>query len=476
MRRRRWGIAFALVGIAGIALRIWAYRATLGTPSADEAVVGLMTRHIIDGEFPTFYWGQAYGGSQEALLTVPLFVIAGSNWLALRLVPITLSFVTVALVWRVGRRTIGDPAAPVAAALFWIWPPFVVYQLTHQYGFYASNVLYCSLLLLLALRVAEQPTRSRVGLFGLVIGLAFWQTAQIVPVLAGVIAWTVWKQPRSLRQLWVALPLAMLGALPWIVWNAAHDWASLAMPDYGDKLHSLRLLVSPILPMMAGLRAPFSAELLLPAALTYLVYLGLTALFVYGAVNTWRTNASLLYVVIVVFPLVYILSPKTSWSVSTPRFIVVLAPVLVLLLAQLARNFVAAVALLALACAVTVVTLQRMDDWFRAEPPHVTSPAGLGPRHIVQLVPRDLGPLVAKLDALGLDHVYANYWLAYRLDFDTNERIVAVEDQPDVRQPRYLREVRRARHAYVSFRQTAGPVRHGYRRYTVQQFVIDAPR
>jgi hypothetical protein len=495
--RARWWITFAAVGVVGIALRIWAYRATLGTPNADEAVVGLMARHMLHGEFPTFYWGQAYGGSQEAFLTVPLFAVAGSSWAALRIVPIVLNAVAAVLVWRVGRRTIGEPAASVAAALFWIWPPFLVYQLTHQNGFYASNVVYCSLLLLLALRVVERPSPGRVGLFGLVIGLAFWQTAQIVPVLAGVIAWTIWKQPRSVRRLWIAVPAAVLGALPWIVWNARHDWDSLATPGYGDKLHSLRLLASPVLPMMLGLRAPFSAQLLLPKILTFVVYLALIALFAYGAVKTRRSNASLLYLVTIVFPLIYIISPKTSWSVSSPRFIVVLTPVLALLLAQLATSYARAVALLAVAGAISVVTVHRMDDWFRAKPPPVAQVGGLGPRHIAQMVPRDLSPLVRTLDDLELDHVYTDYWLAYRLDFDTHERLTAVESnfsrvrfehgqavpvgQHNIRRPEYNDEVGRGRHGFVFYKQTVDSVpyvkqleRHGYGRIPAGRYVVYA--
>ena len=88
--RTRWTITFALVAGVGIALREWTYRATMGIPNADEAVVGLMARHVLDGELTAFYWGQAYGGSQEALLTAPVFAIAGSSWLALRLVPMAL--------------------------------------------------------------------------------------------------------------------------------------------------------------------------------------------------------------------------------------------------------------------------------------------------------------------------------------------------------------------------------------------------
>jgi hypothetical protein len=102
------------------------------------------------------------------------------------------------------------------------------------------------------------------------------------------------------------------------------------------------------------------------------------------------------------------------------------------------------------------------------------------------------------LDALGLDHVYADYWLAYRLDFDTRERIIAVENrftqltfdggqavpspQPDVRYPPYDREVRRARHGFIFYRQTIRSVpivkrleQSAYRRYLVGSYVVYAP-
>jgi hypothetical protein len=34
--------------------------------NSDEAVVGLMARHILDGKRPVFYYGQAYMGSLDA--------------------------------------------------------------------------------------------------------------------------------------------------------------------------------------------------------------------------------------------------------------------------------------------------------------------------------------------------------------------------------------------------------------------------
>src|SRR5439155_1395515 len=114
---------------------------------------------------------------------------------------------------------------------FWIWPPYNIVNASRP-GFYASDVFYCALLMLLALRVVERPDRTRVGLFGLVLGLAYWETSQIVPIALPLIAWTIWKQPRALRYVWLAAPLAVLGALPWLLWNVRHDFGSLDMLSF----------------------------------------------------------------------------------------------------------------------------------------------------------------------------------------------------------------------------------------------------
>jgi hypothetical protein len=123
LRREFLGVGLALAVAGGIGLRIWVYRSALGIPDSDEAVVGLMARHILHGQFTTFFWGQAYGGSQEALLTAPVFAVFGSSWVALRIVPIALA-AAASLVCGAPVACIGEPAAAAAAALLWIWPPF----------------------------------------------------------------------------------------------------------------------------------------------------------------------------------------------------------------------------------------------------------------------------------------------------------------------------------------------------------------
>lgn len=500
----RWKVLLTLVGAAGVALRIWVHRSALGIPDSDEAVVGLMVDHAMHGDLTTFFWGQAYGGSQEALLTVPVFWLAGSSWLTLRLVPIALSAVAAVVVWRVGRRTLGEPAAAVAGVLFWIWPPFVIYKLTHQWGFYASGALYSALLLLLTLRLVERPSRARAGALGLVAGLSLWQSAQLVPIVVPAIVWAVWRQRSVVRQAWVAVVFAIVGALPSIVWNVRNDWGSFMSPieDSTTYAHRLRVFASPLLPMLLGLRTPFTQERLLPAIPTLLLYAAILALFAFGAYKARQRDISLLYVVALAFPFVYTLAPATFFSLE-PKYLVVLSPVLVLLVAQLATTYWRATAVLALALVVSIATLDRMETYFRTVP--AQPPAA----------PRDLGPLVSTLDRLGLDRVYADFWLAYALTFDTRERIIASQNKftklsfvggqavasrhPFIRYPPYERKVEAARHGFVLFRESIahgadrppGPEAkaraeqlqrlvaqlssYGYRRYLVGPFVVYAP-
>src|SRR5436309_10043043 len=157
--------------------------------------------------------------------------------------------------------------------------------------------------------------------------------------------------------------------------------------------HRLRIFVSPLLPIITGLRYPFSQVPVLPGPLTNLVYGVLVVLFVYGLVKVRRSNATMLYVVAIVFPFFYAISAWTVES-SDPRYLIVLTPVLALLLAQLAVRPVVGVALVVAAGALSVAGLHTL-----AHNAEVGQAANPGP-------PRDFGPLIRTLDRLGVHDVY----------------------------------------------------------------------
>src|SRR5690349_7266274 len=108
MRPRAFHIGLAGLLLVGLAARLAVIGSPLGEIDGDEAVVGLMARHIAFlGERPVFYWGQPYLGSLEAFTAAPLFRVFDSSTVALKLVPAAYSFGFAALSAIVARRLFG---------------------------------------------------------------------------------------------------------------------------------------------------------------------------------------------------------------------------------------------------------------------------------------------------------------------------------------------------------------------------------
>ena len=268
----------------------------------------------------------------------------------------------------------------MAGALLWVWPPFPLFKLTHQFGFYASGFLYCTLLLLLALRVVERPgSHPRRRVRPRRRPRASGRRCRSSRSLAVVAVWTVWRAPRALRHLPVALRLAAARGAP--VDRLEHR-ARLGLFEipYGQfpYPHRLRLFFSPILPMTLGLRVPFSQQGL-PAGFLVLPLLLLLASCSSGASGAHAaTNAAVLYSIVLVFPFLYALSPLTStrsnrgtrWSSPRARAA-----------RRAARHGLLRRSLLVLlaGCAVSFVVVDRMNTYVRTTPAaYPTAPRDLG--------------------------------------------------------------------------------------------------
>ena len=79
-------------------------RRELGEVNADEALVGLMALHLLDGEWSTFFWGQSYGGTIDVILLAPVVARLGATRVALQVISMLQSIVATILVWSVARR------------------------------------------------------------------------------------------------------------------------------------------------------------------------------------------------------------------------------------------------------------------------------------------------------------------------------------------------------------------------------------
>jgi hypothetical protein len=94
---------------------------------SDEAVEGLMARHVLDGEFPVFVWGQRYKGVPEIYLTAAVFAVAGSSVIALKSVTLACYAVFVCLQFVLVTRLFSRGIAWLATAFLIAGPPSLVF-------------------------------------------------------------------------------------------------------------------------------------------------------------------------------------------------------------------------------------------------------------------------------------------------------------------------------------------------------------
>ena len=258
---------------------------------SDEAVVGLMARHILQGERPVFFYGQAYMGSLDAWLIAVGFKLLGESVLTIRVVESILYLLVVvaadfAVAWRISGRVI---VAAVAALVLAVPNVLLALYTTATLGGYNETLLFGNLILLLGWDVTHEHRRSlwRWALLGLCAGLGWWTNGLIVayalPVAVLILVDIAKKRkpltPSDLRSasplphkrgegivpprisslparvgervgsegltsfllpIVVALIFFLIGSAPWWVFNFQNDFAALALLSADQRAERLR--------------------------------------------------------------------------------------------------------------------------------------------------------------------------------------------------------------------------------------------
>ena len=162
--RQHLGLIFALV----IALTLKAVLLAFDVfPfNADEAVVALMARHILQGARPVFFYGQSYLGSLDAWLIAFAFLIFGQTVLAIRIVQTVLYVGTIITTYLLGLKIFDKWVAACAALLLAIPTVLTTLYTTATLGGYGEVLLIGNILLLWTLRLIETKPEGFLKPFG----------------------------------------------------------------------------------------------------------------------------------------------------------------------------------------------------------------------------------------------------------------------------------------------------------------------
>lgn len=188
--------------------------------NGDEAIVALMARHILQGERPVFFYGQAYLGATDAWLVALSFAIFGESVTAIRLVHVALFAGVVFTTYLLAKRFMQTEWGARTAMLWLALPPVMLtLYTTATLGGYTEILLFGNLLLLMVTGdwlLTGQRRSMRWSLLGLIAGFAFYTFPLILIYLIPISLWLLyrlrWKAWRS--YLIAALGFA-IGSAPW---------------------------------------------------------------------------------------------------------------------------------------------------------------------------------------------------------------------------------------------------------------------
>jgi hypothetical protein len=144
---------------------------------SDEAVEGLMARHVLEGELPAFFWGQAFKGVPEVYASAAAFALFGSSVAVLKSVTLILFALYVALNFVLLDRLTTRWVAASASALLIFAPPALVFWSLDASAEYIVLMVLGTVLLLLADRAESREQRAetpRLLAIGVIVGLALW--------------------------------------------------------------------------------------------------------------------------------------------------------------------------------------------------------------------------------------------------------------------------------------------------------------
>lgn len=412
-----------------------------------------MARHILAGRgHPVFYYGSPYNGSVEPHLVAAVFSFLGASFTSYR---VTMSLLLGAILVGVvllARLAFGRVAALISLTYLAFPPFFFLYKGLTSDGAYDTLLLIAIGLLFTALIADKNPRKERSFLpsfgLGFLAGVGLWITPLTVSISVPVLAWTFFsrRQWLSWKEMACTVFGGILGAFPWWFWNMRHDWASVRAAElktasalgFAKNLASIFWISIPTLE--GGVIA--TPDVRQPTeTFTLSRILALLALVVVMAPTAARILRGDRRRLLFAFGLASILGAGACsgrLAPTEPRFLfvyyVVMAPLVGASLADPAgkgwthtARFLAVVLLLVLHTSSILAARNNLT---------------INDREVTA----SLEPLIRALEKWNIRYVYSNYWTAYRLSFESNEKIIATPLTGDefVRYQPYRTEVDRA--------------------------------
>lgn len=262
--------------------------------NADEAIVGLMAKHIVAGERPIFFYGQVYMGSLDAYLIALFFRLFGNEVIWIRIVQLILYSITIIEFYWFMLIAFKTKRAAFWGAIYLVFAPInlALYTTVSLGGYGEALALGMGAILISVILTgnARDNAKGRLWLMiglGFVSGLGVWANALSllfsVPAIIYYLLASFDGVLRFLKRTVIVFMSGVLGASLWLIGLLNHGTVlfgemfgsavSVEQVSFFEKVtnHLLSfVLFAPT--VVLGLRPPWSVDLIFPVTIPLIIF------------------------------------------------------------------------------------------------------------------------------------------------------------------------------------------------------------
>jgi len=196
---------------------------------SDEAIIGLMGKHILEGRyFPFYMYGQPYnaGAAWEAYLAAIAFALFGVSVISLKGCIVVLSLIVLFLFYRMCLALYDQRTALLATIAFALTPSLLKWHF--QVRGYSWYFIFIPLLLIFFLWIQSSPNGRwpLFLLFGIISGLNIWSLELGIAFNAALWVLLLMRRNLSFRKALIAFAGFIIGYSPAIAFNLTHHFAN----------------------------------------------------------------------------------------------------------------------------------------------------------------------------------------------------------------------------------------------------------
>ena len=462
---KNWIVQTFLIIVAAVLWKVWLLSQNAFPFNSDEAIIALMAKHILQGELPLFFYGQAYMGSLDAILTAGLFSLFGQQVLMIRVLQIILYVFTILTTALIGRKIFNcEKASVIAAALLAIPAVNATLYTTISLGGYGEALLIGNLLLLIGmdiLNVLQNGDLSKVNLpkfrmlvllWGFLLGFGLWVIGVTllfgIPVFLGfcIFIFLRWKEWRRADLFMLVIFLAiggLVGISPIIIFGFQEGWVNLLSEFFGSAVavensgflnrtgsHLINLLFLGI-PALLGFRPSWEMRWLILPLIPVILFIWVWVIWFSGKKikPEWRENKSFgLYLLfgIILLNIVGFILTSFGLDPSGRYFLPMIVPLALLAGFTFSKAKVKRIFKVVILLVVLVYHLIGTLSCLKTIPPGITTQF-FSITILDHSVDQELIDFLIDQDE---PYGYSNYWVAYPIAFQSDEEVIFVPRLP----------------------------------------------